>query len=559
MLKLLVKMGLLTVIVFGICYATFFLNPDFSTNYLASIELKLDKLKKIDTEKIVIIGGSNVCIGINGETIENELEVPVVNMGLHGSLGPKFWLEYVKDEMNPGDVLIMSPEYPMLSKEKWYGMEGTAVPKTILYTPSKLPILFSDYQFFKKTTTGIFRTVKAYWENYPFEQNPFLVKQVYDIRSFEKDNFRSVYLKGNLKKKYGKDTYEFDLEQDAWEELKAYKSYFDKENVQFYISPPSVLNESVKKKNAIAYLESFSEQSNVPVLNNNYEYFFGRNLMFDTNYHLNEEGVVKRTNRLKRDLNQALYQKELKPKSKVLLAKPKFNQLLLDNVNMKHNVKLNRARNDSILVTPLRDQKMGFLMYKTDPTNYIGNLLKIKVRAKPNVLKSLQFRGIKFYDFDYIKTLGNDTYVLCKSLSNVYTNPKDNSFSAIGIGYDFETLNTNQRFTILDMTIVDQDLNCEDVSEYNYSDTYYVPKKVNQLLLEINDFDSDPIQLHEILNIPVNDIVLDNRTKYLIKFNQKQLEFLDFYSEELIFEMEDLQRLVFINSLKFNREIKILY
>lgn len=552
-------MGLLTVIVLGICYATFFLNPDFSTNYLASIELKLEKLKKIEKEKIVIIGGSNVCIGINGETIENELEIPVVNMGLHGSLGPKFWLEYIKNEVNEGDIVIMSPEYPMLSKEKWYGMEGTAVPKTILYTPSKLNILLSDYQFFKKTTTGIFRTVKAYWENYPFEKQPFLVKQVYDIRSFDKDNFRSVYLKGNLKKKYGKDTYEFDLEKDSWEEVKAYKDYFDNENVQFYLSPPSVLNESVKKQNAMAYLKAFSEHSEVPILNDNLDYFFGRNLMFDTNYHPNEQGVQKRTGQLKTDINDALIKKDLKTKTEVLLSKPKFNHLLLDNVNMKHNVKLNRARNDSIVVNPSRDQKMGFLMYKTDPTSYIGSLLQIKLRAKPNVLKALQFRGIKFYDFDYVKTLGNDTYLLCKSLSNVYTNPKDNSFSSIGIGYDHKTLNKNQSFTILDMTVVDQDLNCDDVSEYNYSDTYYVPKKVNQLLFEINDFRSEPIYLQDILNISSSEVILENRNKYQLKHNENRLEIYDFYTGTLVYELQDLKRVVFVNSLKFNREIKILY
>lgn len=560
MIKLIAKLFLLTLMVLGICYATFYLNPDFQNNYLASIKLKLDKLEKIERNKIVIIGGSNVCFGINSETIEDSLEIPVVNMGLHASLGPKFWLEYVKSDLNAGDILIMSPEYAVLTKEKWYGMTGTAVPKTILYTPSKIGILFSDYEFFKKTTIGIFRTIKAYWENYPFEKDAFIIKQVYDVRSFDGDNFRSVYLNGTHKKKYKKDKLEFDAERDAWEDLKAYKDYFDKKGVKFYLSPPSLLKESIDVKSAKEYLKTFSEKSTVPILNNNLNYFYNRDLFFDTNYHLNQKGNAFRTNQLSNDINKALLDKNIKVKEhKKYLSKNTFQNILLDNIKMKHNVKLQRFKNDSIRVVPTRDGKMGFLMYKTEPINYIGSLLKLKIKAKPAVLEKLRFRGIPFYEFDYIKSVNQDTYVLCKSLSNVITNPKNNEFSSIGIGFDFEMLTTKDEFTILSMQVVNQDLNCEDVSEYDYNDAFYIPKRIKEVYFKTQLFDSESIFLHDIINIPESDIRINSKTKYIASLDNNTLKVFDFYKKQPIFELNNVNQLMFINSSKFKQEIELKY
>ncbi|WP_417558840.1 hypothetical protein [Mesoflavibacter zeaxanthinifaciens] len=559
MIKILIKISILTVIMLSVCYSTFYLNPDFKNNYLSAIKLKLDKLEKIDKNKIVIIGGSNVCFGINSEEIENSLGVPVVNMGLHASLGPKFWLEYVKSNLNPGDIVLISPEYGMLTKEKWYGMKGTAVPKTILYTPSKLGILFSDYTFFKETTVGIFRTIKAYWENYPFKKEKFLIKNLYDSRSFEEDNIRSVYLNSTLKKKYKKEAFKFDLEKESWNELKEYKEYFAKNNIAFYLVPASVLNESIDVKSGKQYLKDYSEYSQVPILNDNFDYFYNRNMFFDTNYHLNIEGGKTRTKQLTEDIKKVFFESlKLKERKKIFLSKYNFEEILLDSLKRKHNVKVARFKNDSIIVTPTRNNKMGFLQYKTNFKSYIGSLLKVTIKANSDVIDKLEFRGVPFYSFDYVKKTDTDTYVLCKSLSNTINSPKSNKFSSIGIGYSEGKLGKKDAFTVLKAQIINEDLNCEDVSEYLYDDIVSIPKNSKKVFFKVNNFESKNIPLNELLNID-SEIIIENKKKYTLYLDNNEFKLFDFYKEKTLAMFDKPQELKFINNSNYRQEIEVIY
>jgi hypothetical protein len=503
--------------------------------------------------------------------VENEIGIPTVNLGLHAALGPKFWLEYVKNDLSKGDILIMSPEYGMLEKEKWYGMKGEAVPKAILYTPSKLPILLSDYELFKKTIVGIFRTIKAYWKEYPFEKPKHNIKYLYDLRSFDEDNIKAVYLNAEFKRKYYKSNMinlEFDKEIVPWQELKEYKEYFDKQGIEFYLTPPSILDESIYVDKAKAFFKKLSEESTIPVLNDNYDCFFNRDLINDTNYHLNAAGIEKRTNQLIVDIKtEFIIAQPIKSKKKIFLSQNRFEEVNLDSITMIHNISVNRYRQDSILIEPIRENKIGFIKYKTEFRDYIGSLLELKVKCDPEIINKLKFRGGKNYDFDYVKKLNPNTYLLCKNLSNVIIHPNDYSSTSIGIGYDEGGLNVGDQFMLLSTKIIDGDLNCDEVLEYNNLSEYiisnynnssdYIIKDNPSIIFKVKSFDNSKFNINEILNIN-SDLSLRNNHKYKLEFNKDKVFLYDFYKEGIIFEQKiKAYPVKFINSPK--REIELVY
>lgn len=81
--------------------------PQYEKGYDASLIDKVDRLNSIDEPKIVLIGNSNLAFGINSELIEEEIGMPVVNMGLHGGAGNAFHEEMSKYNVTPGDIYII--------------------------------------------------------------------------------------------------------------------------------------------------------------------------------------------------------------------------------------------------------------------------------------------------------------------------------------------------------------------------------------------------------------------------------------------------------------------
>lgn len=75
-------------------------------NYEASLLDKVERLQSIDEPKIILIGNSNVCFGMDSKQIEDAFGMPVVDMGLHAGLGNAFLEEMAKLGVSKGDIVI---------------------------------------------------------------------------------------------------------------------------------------------------------------------------------------------------------------------------------------------------------------------------------------------------------------------------------------------------------------------------------------------------------------------------------------------------------------------
>jgi hypothetical protein len=64
----------------------------------------------IHQPKIVFIGGSNVRFGVDAAALSRDLGMPVVNYGLHASLGLDVITDRALQCVKPGDIVVIAPE-----------------------------------------------------------------------------------------------------------------------------------------------------------------------------------------------------------------------------------------------------------------------------------------------------------------------------------------------------------------------------------------------------------------------------------------------------------------
>ena len=102
-LILLVALMMLGVVAFH----RYVIGSQYKYNYQAAIVDKIQRLESIDEPKIILVGNSNLAFGINSEIIQEKTGMPVVNLGLHASLGNKFHENIVKNHIGEGDVVVL--------------------------------------------------------------------------------------------------------------------------------------------------------------------------------------------------------------------------------------------------------------------------------------------------------------------------------------------------------------------------------------------------------------------------------------------------------------------
>ncbi len=78
------------------------------------------------SKRLIITGGSGVHYTLNSMVIEQELGIPVFNFGLNGDLGLNVIFLTILEQVRPGDIVLIIPEYPMLFDEDGLGIRSTS-------------------------------------------------------------------------------------------------------------------------------------------------------------------------------------------------------------------------------------------------------------------------------------------------------------------------------------------------------------------------------------------------------------------------------------------------
>ena len=84
--------------------------PAYSDTFVGALNEKCDRLKEIEGEKIVVVGGSSVAFGVDSALLSRYTGMPVVNFGLYAALGTKLMLDLSLPHIGEGDIVVISPE-----------------------------------------------------------------------------------------------------------------------------------------------------------------------------------------------------------------------------------------------------------------------------------------------------------------------------------------------------------------------------------------------------------------------------------------------------------------
>jgi len=284
-----------SVIVAAIVSMSFVPKPSYkNADYLGAIIDKHERAASLKSPKIILVGGSNLAFGIDSERIENELGISVANMGLHAGLGLTFMLEEAKTVVEPGDLVVLSPEYFIdLEGDLRLKEEVTAIfPEAGAYCRQfgyQQLSLYLDRQ--RKTFQGLIRGNKVE----PHKQE-----------LYQRDGFNSYgdFVKHfNMEKPAEREGAGRIMKREIWAGMGAINEFHLHINAKgakvIFLYPNFTRSDFEKNSDTIAWLDKLlREKLTVEILCTPSDFVFDDSYFFDTTYHLDADGRKMRTDRM---------------------------------------------------------------------------------------------------------------------------------------------------------------------------------------------------------------------------------------------------------------------
>lgn len=278
--------------------------PQYEQGYNASLIDKVNRLESITEPKIVLIGNSNVAFGIDSKLLEDEMGMPVVNMGMHGGLGNAFHEEMAKLNVTPGDIYVIchasfndddkieNTELAWVTIENHFHLWKLLRFCDIKEMVKSFPVYLKKSMTLASSGTGN-RTYDLIYARTAFnEYGDIEVERIGRFHNGEKKRMEVVPKVGDI----------------AINRINALYKYLISKGAILLIAgyPIRNGNVTVDSYQYVLFQEKLSEKMECPVISNYVDYMFDYRYFFDTNYHLNSEGATLRTIQLVSDLKEWL-------------------------------------------------------------------------------------------------------------------------------------------------------------------------------------------------------------------------------------------------------------
>ena len=282
----------------------------YSESYYAELSPMTKRLYETRTRKLIIIGGSSVAFGIDGDLLEGLLseggvDVTVCPYGLYAAVGTSAMLSLSEDSINEGDIIVFAFEPTEEALTDYFG--ATAF----------LKCAEDDFSLFTRLN-GEQR--KAAIGNYI----PFLQERAETVRSgdypkaqgaYRRDSFNEsctmTYFREGNTMTLGYDTTEpISLAEltpsDAFTEaVNGYIESAKKKGAECFLSfcPINAAAVTDSSEEALtAYFDSFNGLFSCRTISDPHSYIMDAGWFYDSNFHLNSAGAKIRTVRLAEDI-----------------------------------------------------------------------------------------------------------------------------------------------------------------------------------------------------------------------------------------------------------------
>ncbi|MDR3140688.1 MAG: hypothetical protein LBU37_03010 [Tannerellaceae bacterium] len=306
-LKLLLFVSLL-ILLFGLFLLFLFLpsTPRASKSLLFA-EIKKDSLLiATPSTRIVFVGGSNLSFGVNCQLIKDSLKINPINTAIHAGIGIKYMLEKTLKYIKKGDIIVFVPEYEHFYSD--WNIGSPELLRTVIEVNNRSNVnLLSKKQLYNCFSyIGIFILSKFN----PFEYINIEENDVYGVNSF--NEYGDVDAHWNLENRHDEITSNtIDITGYNPEVIVEIRQIMDKlqeKGCIFLVSYPCFQETSFNNSiEAIKKVEEDLKNNTFKILGTPERYMMSDSLMFDTVYHLNKQGLERRTKLLIEDLKTVLH------------------------------------------------------------------------------------------------------------------------------------------------------------------------------------------------------------------------------------------------------------
>jgi len=288
-------------IVLAIILLSLFLIPNkriINNSLYANID-KHHRLDSLKSPKIVFVGGSNMAFGLDSKRIEDSLHMPVVNMGLHAGFGLRFMLNEVRNNVQKGDIVVISPEY-----QHFYGdiVNGEKVLVALMVDVNRNNLKYLSFtqamhlipiaiQYAVSKLMGkqldIMDEGKVSSYEKVFKRNSFNEYGDEEMHwRFPNQHVQIMYAPQNFK----------EVSTQTLSYIATFKSEINKRGVRLYIIPPAFQHTSFQKNELIIKeIEKQMSIQNTPFDIQPEVFSYPDSMFFNTAYHLDKTGTELRT------------------------------------------------------------------------------------------------------------------------------------------------------------------------------------------------------------------------------------------------------------------------
>lgn len=289
-----------------ICAATL-TPPQYSSTFVGALDEKYERLHSIEENKIVVVGGSSVAFGLDSEILERYTEMPVVNFGLYAALGTKLMLDLSRSAIKEGDVVVISPELYPQTLSLYFSSEQTLCALDDDFSmfwdipaENKLSLLGGMWSFasrkLKLITDGTVLNPDGVYNSANFNEYGDLVYP-------RPENVMDVYYDENTPIDLSPEI----ASPEFIDYLNDYIAYCEKKGAKVLFAYCPLNEKAVVDPTLADSIHEFLRDSlDCEIIGTIDEAIMDAGYFYDTNFHLNDAGVVERTVRLTKDILFAL-------------------------------------------------------------------------------------------------------------------------------------------------------------------------------------------------------------------------------------------------------------
>ena len=413
---------------------------EYSAYYYAELSSMYNKLKNTKNKKIIIIGNSNVCFGVESRLFEelissDDFNYEVINFGLYGSIGTKAMLDLTKNYIKKDDIVILIPEEYQQSmslyfsaKEMWYALDSNRSMFNDLDSRSKEALIGNYFDYVSKK-------YKSYKSNVSFEGLGVYAKSSFDDNCDMTNCNRDYNIMFNdYDENNPIDLNEIVLEEDFINYLNEYNDYILKKGASMYYSFSPMNKEAVLNNDD--EIDSFyirlKDKLNFPIISDINKYIMDKEWFYDSNYHLNTSGMKLRTFLLVEDLKNEL---SITTKTRfIMFEKPKKPETTITGVgdNRCSDCFIYEKNGNYYKIVGIKDEykeKEELIVPYSVDGYYINEFTKDVFSYNKNIKKIIVQ--------DNIKRIYDNSFYGCEALEGIYL--EHNSPSEISVGFNLLT------------------------------------------------------------------------------------------------------------------------